>query len=98
VDFSEEPNKLTLDHVVPRFNGGKTNWENIVAACSDCNLEKAHFSKMKPIRMPSRPSYHQLMAKQMGRHIEVPHASWGEYLGLDPELVTVRTKKRRKAK
>lgn len=32
--------ELTLDHVIPRYRGGPTNWENIVTACSPCNLAK----------------------------------------------------------
>ena len=32
---------LTFDHVVPRSKGGVTSWENVVAACSACNLRKA---------------------------------------------------------
>ena len=30
---------LTFDHVVPRRVGGQTAWENVVAACSPCNLK-----------------------------------------------------------
>jgi 5-methylcytosine-specific restriction endonuclease McrA len=32
--------ELTLDHVLPRHRGGPTSWENIVTACSPCNLRK----------------------------------------------------------
>lgn len=31
----------TFDHVVPKSQGGKTSWENIVLACSPCNQKKA---------------------------------------------------------
>jgi 5-methylcytosine-specific restriction endonuclease McrA len=31
---------LTFDHVIPRSLGGQTTWENVVAACSCCNLRK----------------------------------------------------------
>lgn len=33
--------ELTLDHVVPRRQKGAHTWENVVAACSRCNLRKA---------------------------------------------------------
>jgi 5-methylcytosine-specific restriction endonuclease McrA len=32
---------LTLDHVIPRRQHGAHTWENVVAACSRCNLHKA---------------------------------------------------------
>ncbi len=30
----------TIDHVHPRSKGGKNTWENLVAACLDCNHKK----------------------------------------------------------
>ena len=33
--------ELTLDHVIPRIQKGPHTWENVVAACSACNLRKA---------------------------------------------------------
>jgi 5-methylcytosine-specific restriction endonuclease McrA len=32
--------ELTYDHVVPRSQGGRTEWTNIVTACHDCNRDK----------------------------------------------------------
>lgn len=32
--------ELTLDHVVPRAEGGKTTWKNVVTACVECNRTK----------------------------------------------------------
>jgi 5-methylcytosine-specific restriction endonuclease McrA len=34
------PHELNYDHVVPRVQGGKTEWENIVTACYECNGKK----------------------------------------------------------
>ena len=31
---------LTFDHLMPRSRGGQTTWDNVVAACSPCNLRK----------------------------------------------------------
>ena len=33
---------LTVDHVIPRSRGGKSVWENIVAACATCNRRKGN--------------------------------------------------------
>ena len=33
-------NELTFDHLVPKCLNGKTTWENVVSACTSCNLKK----------------------------------------------------------
>jgi 5-methylcytosine-specific restriction endonuclease McrA len=32
--------RLSIDHIIPKSKGGKTNFENCVAACKACNLKK----------------------------------------------------------
>lgn len=32
--------RLSIDHIIPKSRGGKTNFENCVAACKTCNLKK----------------------------------------------------------
>ncbi len=32
--------ELELEHVIPRAQGGLSTWENLVAACRDCNARK----------------------------------------------------------
>jgi len=32
---------ITMDHVIPRSRGGKTNFDNCVACCRACNQKKA---------------------------------------------------------
>jgi 5-methylcytosine-specific restriction endonuclease McrA len=34
--------ELTLDHIVPRAQGGESSWENLVAACRPCNARKGN--------------------------------------------------------
>ena len=50
---------LTADHLIPRANGGKTCFENVVAACGPCNSKKGCMTTdeagMFPRRMPARP-------------------------------------------
>ena len=36
-----QPKELTLDHVVPRRQGGDNSWENVATACIPCNRRKA---------------------------------------------------------
>ncbi len=35
-----QSNHLTIDHVVPRYRGGKHVWDNVVSACPPCNRKK----------------------------------------------------------
>lgn len=55
------------EHVVPRAQGGRTVWENIVVACTACNQRKAHrtpeqagmrllSTPVKPKKLPEMPS------------------------------------------
>lgn len=96
VNHKNAKHLLTLDHVLPRFHGGKTRWDNVVAACSACNLKKAHFLEMKPkCGEPRRPSYYDLVAKSMKNPILVPDLVWADFLGWPPELVSLRASSRR---
>ena len=51
---------LTLDHVVPRHQGGTHTWENLVSACRRCNHRKAgrtpEEAHMRLQSAPRRPS------------------------------------------
>lgn len=52
---------LNLDHVVPRAQGGRTTWENVVCCCIDCNLAKGartpEQAGMKLHKLPTRPRW-----------------------------------------
>ena len=37
---SYDLSSLTLDHVYPRYHGGKDNASNLVCSCQKCNQEK----------------------------------------------------------
>jgi 5-methylcytosine-specific restriction endonuclease McrA len=53
--------ELNLDHVVPRAQGGRTTWENVVCCCIDCNLAKGartpEQAGMVLRKAPSRPRW-----------------------------------------
>jgi 5-methylcytosine-specific restriction endonuclease McrA len=52
---------LTVDHIVPRSRGGQTTWENVVAACRDCNHRKGgrtpEEAHMVLLSKPRQPQY-----------------------------------------
>ena len=88
--YCGEPDDLTFDHVIPRSRGGETSWENVVAACSSCNLKKGdRLPKeiaMFPKTHPFQPSVHDL--HQNGRLFppNYLHESWLDYLYWDSVL------------
>jgi len=53
--------ELNLDHVVPRSQGGATNWDNVVCSWVPCNLRKGgrtpEEAGMKLLRPPARPRW-----------------------------------------
>ncbi|MEM7154485.1 MAG: HNH endonuclease [Myxococcota bacterium] len=52
---------LTLDHVVPRCEGGETSWTNVVTACGPCNRRKGRDlpedAGMPLLSVPKRPRW-----------------------------------------
>lgn len=74
-------NELSLDHVVPRSQGGGNTWENIVCACVRCNVKKggrtpaqAH---MKLINDPAKPRRSPVLTVKLS---DSKYASWKQFL------------------
>jgi 5-methylcytosine-specific restriction endonuclease McrA len=63
--------ELTIDHVIPRAQGGSSTWENCVLACTDCNARKANQTpeqaRMPLRRPPTRPTWKPLYERQSVR-------------------------------
>jgi 5-methylcytosine-specific restriction endonuclease McrA len=74
--------ELTLDHVIPRSRGGASSWENLVAACHDCNRRKGnhmlHDTSMKLMREPRAFTLHT--SRHLMRMIGHSDAQWRKYL------------------
>tara|TARA_B100001057_G_scaffold273048_1_gene273362 strand:- start:66 stop:605 length:540 start_codon:yes stop_codon:yes gene_type:complete len=75
---------LTVDHVIPKFRNGQDTWENLVAACKNCNQLKGEKTpeeaKMPLIKKPKRPNrihYFQRLVKDK-------QADWRPYLFMEP--------------
>jgi 5-methylcytosine-specific restriction endonuclease McrA len=74
--------RMTIDHVVPKSQGGRTVWDNVVSACRACNLKKGSRrpgeAGMSLLRKPSRPhsaSYLGILA-----HTSPQYRAWHKYL------------------
>ncbi len=52
---------LTIDHILPRSQGGQTRWDNVVTACRDCNRKKGgrtpEQANMILLIKPRQPQY-----------------------------------------
>ena len=71
--------ELSIDHVWPKALGGKTEWDNVVVSCLDCNRKKGCMPLeqcgMALRSTPRMPHYDILQ----GRSIRVD--SWQHFLG-----------------
>ncbi|MCE9530710.1 MAG: HNH endonuclease [Planctomycetes bacterium] len=73
--------ELSLDHVLPRTQGGKTTWENIVCACVDCNVRKGgrtpRQAHMTLIRKAEKPKRSPLLCMKLSQK---KYRSWQTFL------------------
>ena len=83
---------LTFDHVVPRCRGGRTTWNNVVTACSPCNLKKGNKSlEQSGLILQQRPQQpNNFDLQRNGRHFppNYLHESWRDFLYWDSVLET----------
>jgi 5-methylcytosine-specific restriction endonuclease McrA len=73
--------ELSLDHVIPRSQGGQSTWENIVCACVRCNVRKGgrtpKQAHMSLVRKPEKPKRSPLL------NLKLTHSkyqSWRTFL------------------
>jgi 5-methylcytosine-specific restriction endonuclease McrA len=88
--YCGSPDDLTFDHLVPRSRGGTTAWDNVVTACSPCNLRKGSKSVreagMALMCEPFPPTVQDLHANGRLFPPNYLHESWLDYLYWDTEL------------
>ena len=75
--------ELTIDHVIPKSKGGKTEWTNVVSACKKCNNNKGSHTHIKPYKEPRKPDFLQLVNGVNGKHID--HDIWLKYININSE-------------
>ena len=73
--------ELSLDHVIPRSQGGTNAWENIVCACIRCNVRKGgrtpHQAHLKLIGLPVKPRRSPVLTIKLS---DSKYASWKQFL------------------
>lgn len=78
------PSQLTLDHVIPKDQGGKSTWENCVTASLEANSKKANRTPdqagMKLLKKPTAPAHFLSLEYSTLRDI---HDDWFQFF---PEL------------
>lgn len=73
---------LTIDHIIPKAQGGVDSWENLVSACTACNNRKGdrtpHEANMIMLYKPFKPSHIMFIKHVVGKLDE----HWKPYLYL----------------
>lgn len=73
--------QLSLDHVVPRSQGGVSSWENLVCCCVRCNTRKGgrtpSQAQMRLVGRPRKPRRHPMINLRMHND---RYSSWRAFL------------------
>lgn len=73
--------ELSLDHVLPRSQGGQSSWENLVCCCVACNARKGgrtpSEARMTLVRAPLKPRHHPVISLRLGSE---RYACWQQFL------------------
>jgi 5-methylcytosine-specific restriction endonuclease McrA len=73
--------ELSLDHVTPRSQGGKSTWENIVCCCVKCNVKKGgrtpEQASMHLISKPHKPKRSPVINIRLA---DQRYSSWKQFL------------------
>ena len=81
---------LTFDHLLLKSKGGLTDWENVVTACSTCNVQKGgklyKNCGLVLSQIPYRPSVDDLHKNGRNFPPNFLHEGWMDYLYWDIEL------------
>ena len=73
--------ELSLDHVLPRSQGGRATWENIVCCCVRCNVKKGgrtpEQARMHLITKPIKPKRSPVINIRLA---DTKYSSWKQFL------------------
>jgi 5-methylcytosine-specific restriction endonuclease McrA len=72
---------LSLDHVTPRSQGGRSTWDNIVCCCVKCNVKKGgrtpDQAHMKLLTKPVKPKRSPAISFKLA---DAKYSSWKQFL------------------
>jgi 5-methylcytosine-specific restriction endonuclease McrA len=72
---------LSIDHLIPRSQGGTTCWENVVCSCTRCNVKKGGRTpaqaNMHLVVRPRRPRRSPILTIKLS---DSRYASWKQFL------------------
>ena len=84
---------LTFDHLLPKSKGGLTDWNNVVTACSSCNVKKGgklyKDCDLKLTNKPYAPTVEDLHRNGRNFPPNFLHESWMDYLILGYRVRTL---------
>lgn len=67
--------ELTIDHIVPKVQGGPNQWTNVVACCRSCNMKKGgrtpRQAGMQLVRKPFKPTIMEFINLYLKRRFGV---------------------------
>ena len=82
--------ELTFDHLIPKSKNGRTVWDNVVSACTICNLKKGSRAlddtDLYILKFPQQPSINELHKNGKNFPPNYLHKSWRDFLYWDTEL------------
>jgi len=74
---------LTVDHIVPKVQGGPNEWTNVVACCRACNIKKGgrtpRQAGMQLVRKPFKPTIMEFLNLYLKRRFGVDLTELLEY-------------------
>lgn len=81
------PATLNIDHVIPKAQGGKSEWTNLVAACIPCNSSKdCKTPKQAGMTLRKKAKKPEFLVFTIHRHIKNVPEDWRSYLYWNTEL------------
>jgi 5-methylcytosine-specific restriction endonuclease McrA len=84
------PDNLNIDHVIPKAQGGKSEWDNLVTSCVKCNSQKdcrtPKQAGMRLLKTPKKPDFF-IFTLYRHKYTSIPK-TWLDYVYWDVELET----------